>query len=238
VNQTSSSIGLQMNTKHNNQDLNTHNVEFAFIVCTHTSASRHHSETGNSRPLVTVITFMTTYGFVHHENFQFYYGQSTSREGAVSEGRCDAGIAGSCGCCKVSAILEGPRVQELSLVSNVASLFGKFGCKSEVICGGVKEISGTEPWVNNLESGVITRSIWDVGEADLEDIRGSTGSMSSETGTGEDDDGMSGTIEGESTSNSVRLTALDGSNDVEATKADRVSDSELSTMGEITGASG
>jgi hypothetical protein len=127
---------------------------------------------------------------------------------------------------------------ELSWASNVASFSGKFDCESEVTCEGVKDISGTEPSVNNLDPGVV-RSICDVGEADSEDIRGSTGSVSLEAGTGEDNDGMSGTIEGGSTSESVlynRSAPLDGSDGeiaVEATMAGRVSDSELS-IGEMT----
>jgi hypothetical protein len=68
-----------------------------------------------------------------------------------------AGVAGSCSC-EVSAILERPGVRELSSVLNVASFSGEFDCESKVICGGVKEISGTELCVNNLEPGVI-RSI-------------------------------------------------------------------------------
>jgi hypothetical protein len=89
------------------------------------------------------------------------------RERSVTVSR--AGVAGSCGCCKVSTILESPRVRELSWVLSVAPFCARFDCESEVICGGVKEISGTKPSVNNLESGV-NRSIWDVGE--VEDLRG------------------------------------------------------------------
>jgi hypothetical protein len=102
---------------------------------------------------------------------------------------------------------------ELSWVSNVASFSGKFGDKPEVTCGGVKDISGSEASVNNLESGVV-RLICVVGEAESEDIRGSTEGVSLEAGTGEDDDGMSG----------------------KATIVGRVSDSELS-IGEMTGVS-
>jgi hypothetical protein len=130
---------------------------------------------------------------------------------------------------------------ELSWVSNVASFSGKWDCELEVTCRGVKDVSGTDPSVNNLEPGVV-RSICDVGEADSEDIR-STESVSLEASTGEDDDGMPGTIEGGSTSKSVlysRSTApLDGSDGeiaVKATTAGRESDSELS-IGEMTGVS-
>jgi hypothetical protein len=155
-----------------------------------------------------------------------------------------AGIAGSCACCEVATILETSGVRELSWASNVALFSGKFDCKLEVICGDVKEISGTEPCVNNLEPGVIssTCDVGDVGDL-AEDIKGSAGRVSLETGTGEDDDGMPGTFEGGSTPKSVlysRSTApLDGSDGeiaVEATMAGRVSDSEWS-VGEITGAS-
>jgi hypothetical protein len=63
--------------------------------------------------------------------------------------------------------------------------------------------------------------------------------VSLETGTGEGDDGMSGTMEGGTTCKSVILTELpegsDGEIAVEATVAGRVSDSE-SSMGEMTGA--
>ena len=65
----------------------------------------------------------------------------------------------------------------------------------------MREISGTGPSVNNLEPGVI-RSICHVEDL-AEDIRGSPGHVSPETGTGKDDDGMSGAIEERSTSKFV-----------------------------------
>jgi hypothetical protein len=71
------------------------------------------------------------------------------RERSVAVSR--AGVAPSCACCEVSNILESSGVRELSWVSSVASFSGKFDCESEVTCGGVKEISGTGPCVNNLE---------------------------------------------------------------------------------------
>jgi hypothetical protein len=168
----------------------------------------------------------------------------------VSAGCCEisvavtrAGVARSCVCCEVSTILESSGVRELSWVSNVASSSGKFDCSSEVTRGGMIEISGIEPsGVNNLEVGVV-RSTCDVGDL-AEDIRGSAGRASLEAGTGEGDDGMSGsTTEGGSASKSVlysrSMVPLDGSDGeitVEATMAGRVSASELS-MGEMTGAS-
>jgi hypothetical protein len=129
--------------------------------------------------------------------------------------------------------------RELSIVASFSDKFAS-DCESEVTCGDVKEISGIEPSVNNLEPGVIS-SICDVGDL-AEDIRGSAGSVLLETGTGEDDGGMSGTVEGGSPSNPIlysRSTAPLDENDgeiaVEATMTGRVSDFE-SSMGEITGA--
>ena len=71
-----------------------------------------------------------------------------------------AGVAGSCACCEVSTISETSGVWDLSWASNVASFSSEFGGESEVTCGGVKEISGIEPSVNNLEPGRI--GMWEI----------------------------------------------------------------------------
>jgi hypothetical protein len=84
-------------------------------------------------------------------------GGCRGRSGAVS----GAGVGDSCANGAVSTKVESSGVRELSWISNVASLFGKFDCETEVTCG-----EGNEPSVNNLEPGVIC----DVGET--EDIRG------------------------------------------------------------------